>query len=290
MDVSEHQVFEYRGRAVAFERAGSGAPVVFLHNAGTQRHIWDDQIAALRRAHEVFALDLPGYGDSEQPADGYRLADYVAMLDAFLETHRLTDVALVGNCLGSATSLSYAMGRSDRVRALVLINPLTAKTVSSGQSAGLAWADARLPLAPLARRLALPGPAVSLIIASQLGARGRRQRLYNSPRLRAHWSDRGRLRALDGLVQDFPAFAALDTFTPPPGFPPICTLWGKQNRILSARAGARLNRTLRPHTAVELADCGHLPMMEDPDRVTSVITDFLAATSRVAMPEAAAGS
>ncbi|GAA5086693.1 alpha/beta fold hydrolase [Nocardia iowensis] len=283
-------VFEHQGRAVAFDRAGSGAPVVFLHNAGTQRHIWDDQVSALQRDHEVFALDLPGYGQSEQPADGYRLADYVRMLGAFLAAHRLADVVLVGNCLGSATSLGYAMEHPDRVSALVLINPLTWDTVSSGQSAGLAWADARLPLAPLARRLALPGPAVSLIVGNQLGARGRRQDLQHSPRLRAHWSDRGRLQALHGLVQDFPAYAAFDRFTPPPGFPPICTLWGQQNRILSARAGARLARRLHAHPAVELPDCGHLPMVEDPDKVTAVITDFLATTGRAHVPKAVGGS
>ncbi|MGX1776230.1 alpha/beta fold hydrolase [Nocardia brasiliensis] len=282
-------VFEHQGRAVAYDRVGSGTPVVFLHNAGTQRHIWDDQVAALRDDHEVFAIDLPGYGQSEQPAAGYRLADYVRMLGAFLDAHRLASVALVGNCLGSATALRYAMDRPERVRALVLINPLTWDTARSGQSAALAWADARLPLGPLARRLALPGPAVSLIIGNQLGARGRAQQLQNSPRLRAHWSDRGRLQALHGLVQDFPAFAAFDEFTPPAAFAPICTIWGRQNRILSARAGARLSRTLRAHTAVELPDCGHLPMVEDPARVSAIITDFLATAHRATVPKAAGG-
>jgi hypothetical protein len=69
---------------------------VLLHNAGAQRHIWDDQVAVLGRDHEIFALDLPGYGESDQPAEGYRLADYVGMIDAFLYAHQLTDV-VVGN-------------------------------------------------------------------------------------------------------------------------------------------------------------------------------------------------
>ncbi|WP_330228990.1 alpha/beta hydrolase [Nocardia sp. NBC_00508] len=276
-------VFEHRGRAVVFDRGGSGSPVVFLHNAGAQRRIWDDQVAALRHEHEVFALDLPGYGRSEQPAAGYRLTDYVDMLAAFLSAHRLTDVVLIGNCLGSATSLRYTMQHPAGVRALVLINPLTWDTVSSGQSAGLAWADARLPLAPVAGRLSLPGWVVSLIVANQLGPRGRGRKQQYEPRVRAHWSDRGRLTALHGLVQDFPAYRALDTFDPPPGFPPICTIWGRRNRILSAEAGKRLDRALRPHTAVELPDCGHLPMVEDPDRVTEIISGFLAATGTAAV-------
>ncbi|MFD0363615.1 alpha/beta fold hydrolase [Nocardia sp. GCM10030253] len=270
------ETFVHQGRSVAFDRVGSGPPIVLLHNAGTQRHIWDDQIAVLRRDHEVFALDLPGYGESDQPADGYQLDSYVSMLGAFLDAHLRTDVVLVGNCLGAATALRYTMAHPTGVRALVLINPLTWNTVRAGRQSALAWVDARLPLAPVARRLALPDMIVSRIIADQLGARGRRQKLHRSPRLRAHWSDRGRLQALHGLVQDFPTFIGLDTFTPPPDFPPICTIWGKQNRILSARAGARLNHTLRPHTEVELSDCGHLPMVEDPATVTTTITSFLA--------------
>ncbi|MEV0245483.1 alpha/beta hydrolase [Nocardia sp. NPDC050712] len=269
--------FAHHGRTVVYDRAGDGPPIVLLHNAGTSRRIWDEQVAELRRDHEVFALDLPGYGESQRPATGYRLVDYVRMLDAFLDEHHLTDVVLVGNCLGSAVALSYTITRAvPRVRALVLINPLTWNTVYRGQQAPLAWLSATLPLAPLARRLALPDLVSGLIIANQLGSRGRAQKLQDSRTLRAPWGDTGRLIALDRLVQDFPAFRALDSFTPGPDFPPICTIWGAQNRILSATAGAALGATtLHPHTSVVLPDCGHLPMMEDPGAVTGAITDFL---------------
>ncbi|MFF0495142.1 alpha/beta fold hydrolase [Nocardia aobensis] len=266
--------FVYRGRRVVYDRAGHGDPIVFIHNAGAQRRIWDDQVASLRGRYAVFALDLPGYGESEQP-QGYRLADYVAMLRAFLDEHRLHRVVLVGNCLGSATSLSFAIGDPARVRGLVLINPLTWNTVRHGGQAPLMWFDRFAPLAPLARRLALPKALVALIVAQQLGPRGRDRELQKDPRLQAHWADRGRLLALDRLVQDFPAFAALDEFTPDPEFPPICTVWGRRNRILSAAAGARLDETFCPRERFVLSDCGHLPMVEDPETVTSAITTFL---------------
>ncbi|MBH0775638.1 alpha/beta fold hydrolase [Nocardia bovistercoris] len=271
-------VFAYRGRSVVYDRVGSGPPAFLLHNAGTQRHIWDDQVAALRGRHTVIALDLPGFGESD-PATGHRLDDYVDMFAAFIDDQGGREAILIGNCVGSAIALSYADRHPDRVRALVLCNPLTWNTVHGGASAGLARVDALLPLGPLARRLTLPEPAVSMIVATQLGARGRRVGLHRSPRLRAHLNDRGRLFALDRLVQDFPAYRALDTLRPGPEFPPICTLWGKQNRVLSAAAGARLDTTLRPHTSVVLDDCGHLPMAEDPDAVTAVVTGFLTAVT-----------
>ncbi|WP_194815090.1 alpha/beta fold hydrolase [Nocardia sp. XZ_19_385] len=270
--------FAHHGRTVVYDRAGDGPPIVLLHNAGASRRIWDDQVAELRRDHEVFVLDLPGYGESQRPATGYRLLDYVRMLDAFLDAHHLTGVVLVGNCLGSAISLSYTITRPAQVRGLVLINPLTWNTVYKGQQAPLAWLSAKLPLAPLARRLALPGPVAGMIVANQLGSRGRAGKLQKSAKLTGPWGDPGRLIALDRLVQDFPAFRALDTFVPGPDFPPICTIWGAQNRILSATAGAALDATtLHPHTSVVLADCGHLPMMEDPAAVTATITEFLTA-------------
>ncbi|WP_067703616.1 alpha/beta fold hydrolase [Nocardia jejuensis] len=272
------ETFDHRGRAVAYDRYGSGSPIVLLHNAGANRRIWDEQVAALRSGHEVFALDLPGYGHSERPADGYRLADYTALLDAFVEAHRLTDVTLIGNCLGAATSLSYAIRHPDRVRGLVLINLLTRNTVRRGRSAALAWADGKLPLGRPAEALRLPALIIDQIVTNQLGERGRARQLQRSEKLRAFWGDKGRLAALHGLVQGFPAYAALDTFTPPANFPPICTIWGAQNRILSAEAGARVNLTLRPRTAEVLADCGHLPMVEDPERVTAIIQEFLVST------------
>ncbi|WP_158607765.1 alpha/beta fold hydrolase [Nocardia panacis] len=275
--------FQHRGRTVVYDRWGAGPPLVLLHNAGTQRHIWDEQVAALRRTREVFALDLPGFGESDQPADGYRLADYVHMLEDFLIEQRRTGVVLVGNCLGAATSLSYAMAHPELVRALVLINPLTRNTVYGGRSAPLVWADTLLPLGPLAERLELPRPLISRIINDQLGSRGRARKLGRAPKLTAHWGDRGRLRALHGMVQDFENYRALDTFTPPSDFPPLCTIWGAQNRILSARAGADLNRTLRPQASAVLDDCGHLPMVENPERVTAIITEFLASEA-VARP------
>lgn len=277
--------FTHRGRAVAYDRLGSGSPIILLHNAGAQRRIWDDQVTVLERSHEVFAIDLPGYGESDRPADGYRLADYVAMLDAFCTAHELTNVVLIGNCLGAATSLSYAMTHAANVRALVLFSPLTWNTVSKGRSAGMAWVDARLPLGPLAERISLPGRAVTQIAANQLGSRGRRRKLQHSARLTAFWGDRGRLIALHGLVQDFPAYAALDRFDPPPDFPPICTIWGAQNRILSADAGAGLSATLRPAQAAVLSDCGHLPMVEDPERTTAIITGFLSTAANEAVPD-----
>ena len=83
------------------------------------------------------------------------------------------------------------------------------------------------------------------------------------------------MQALLAVLDDMASYAAIDAFTPPDGFPPISTLWGAANRVLSPKAGQRLNQTLHPRNSVSLDGCGHLPMLERPGEVATFIENAL---------------
>ncbi|MTE14962.1 alpha/beta fold hydrolase [Nocardia aurantiaca] len=263
--------FDYHGVSVAYDRAGSGDPIVFLHNIGGDRRIWMNQTGALAATNAVYALDLFGYGDSDSPGSGYTVDNYVRMVSEFIETHGLTDVTLVGNCFGSALSLLYARGNPRNVRALVLCSPLTAATLRPTPTGWMARMAAHFPLDSIAGAIRLPEAAANLVVREQLGPRGRGMGSSPFAGLRRRWSEPRRLLPPAAIARDLPTLAVLDDFRPAPGFPPITTVWGAENRILSASAGARLNTTLCPSEAIELADCGHLVMLEQPETVTAAI-------------------
>ena len=270
------KTFDFQGLQIRYVQEGNGEPIVFLHNGGTSHAIWRDVMRALD-GHERFALDLLGYGESSKPESGYELATYVEILAAFVD--RLGPVRLVGNCMGSAISLAFAIERPSAVRALVLVNPLTDATFSAGQLGAMLALRKRLPAVSATvfgamSHMSLGAWLGSYVVRMQLGAHGVERRVHETEDLCACYASDGQSRSLVRVLEDLPNYAALDRFEPGPGFPPICTIWGTQNRVLSPVAGKKLNETLRPAREEWLEGCGHLPMLEQPERVAAILRTF----------------
>ncbi|WP_330184192.1 alpha/beta hydrolase [Nocardia sp. NBC_01503] len=269
--------FAYDGTRLSYlQRGDSGPPVVMLHNAGSSHVIWTPQITALARKYRVYALDLPGYGSADQPESGYTLDRYAELVRQFLLDRQLSRVAMVGNCLGSAISLTLARRYPELFRAVVAINPLTESTAMHG--------DLRVP-ARITR--GLPDPAARALFdwhTPKWFARGTIRSWFSSGRAYRECpyvqplSAGFPARALVGLVRDLSCFAALDDWPDREQLPPVCTIWGTENRVLSAAAGRTLNAQLRPERAEWLDRCGHVPMLERAPEVTAIITEFLATT------------
>src|SRR3954466_15355192 len=74
------------GLEIAYDRAGSGPPLVLVHSAASDGREWRRQVAGLSDAFTVIAWDEPGAGrSSDVPAD-LGLAGYAAALAALIET------------------------------------------------------------------------------------------------------------------------------------------------------------------------------------------------------------
>jgi pimeloyl-ACP methyl ester carboxylesterase len=274
------ETFDYRGWPIAYARSGEGDAVVFLHNGGTSHAIWDEVAPRVAQRHQVFALDLLGYGASAKPGTGYTLDNYVGMLGELIDRHGLAPVSLVGNCMGSATALEFARRRPRDVRALVLINPLTKATLAAGELGPTLWLRRRAPklssgLYGALGRMRMPGWTAGFALRMQVGSEGRARGVHRTPALRVCHSSKGQMDSLLKVLDDMDSYGNLDRFEPDAAFPPICTVWGRDNRILSAEVGRALNETLRPAREEWLEGCGHLPMLERPEEVAAIIEGFL---------------
>jgi len=122
-DVTESGVI-VRGNQLRYLRAGDedDPPVVLLHGGIVDAaHLsWGAAIGPLAADHEVYALDLLGYGRSDLPPGPYTTARHTDVVEGFMQQVGLDSAHLVGTSLGGGAAIDLALRRPERVRRLVL--------------------------------------------------------------------------------------------------------------------------------------------------------------------------
>ncbi|MEJ2861596.1 haloalkane dehalogenase [Actinomycetospora flava] len=103
---------------------GNRDPIVFLHGNPTSSFLWRHVFSRLEGQGRLLAVDLIGFGDSGKPDIDYSLEDHQRHLDAWFDALELTDVTLVLQDYGAAFGLHWASRHPDRVRAVVLAEPV----------------------------------------------------------------------------------------------------------------------------------------------------------------------
>jgi pimeloyl-ACP methyl ester carboxylesterase len=253
--------------ALAYDRVGSGPPLVLLHGVAHRRQAWSAVVDLVAPHRELFLVDLPGHGDSPPlVADGR--PPVPALLTAVLGL--LDDLGLdrphiAGNSLGGRLALEAgAVGRAATVTALSpagffrgRADVLYARSIFRVMRvAGKALA----PTAPvLLRSTAGRGLVYSAVVArpSQL-----------TPE-QARGDMAAFLAAGDALSV---ILAGVDLFTGViPADVPVTIAWGAQDRLLPRRQAIVAKAQLPSAHFVLLRGCGHVPMTDNPAMVAGVL-------------------
>ena len=88
------------GIGINYEQKGSGELVVLLHGWGSNIKLFANLIDLLSAKYTVVAMDMPGFGESEEPKTPWCVDDYVQFVIDFLKDYDAKEVTLLGHSFG----------------------------------------------------------------------------------------------------------------------------------------------------------------------------------------------
>jgi pimeloyl-ACP methyl ester carboxylesterase len=244
---------------LAYDRRGDGPPLLLLHPLGGDRQVWAPVLDRLAAERDVIAVDLPGFGASPPlpeavtPTPDALAAAVLAFVDG-LDLAGRPHVA--GNSLGGWVAMALGLRGA-------------AETVTAIAPAGL-WAGPLAPKPSVARRVARLVTPLAGPLTRPLGLR----RLVLAGSV-AH-PERVPAPAAAALVRAYaqaPGFVAVNAAMRAGFFAqlaeievPVTLVWAEHDRLVGRPRAVPAGVHER-----YLADCGHLPMWDDPAAVADVL-------------------
>ena len=114
-----HAVSE--GVRLHFEEAGSGVPILFLHEFAGDHRSWQNQMRHLSRGWRCITFSNRGYPGSDAPEDEAAYGQDIANRDAIavLDHLNIAKAHVVGLSMGGYTALQLAIHYPNRIIAAV---------------------------------------------------------------------------------------------------------------------------------------------------------------------------
>lgn len=145
------------GNSHYYEDIGSGDVLVMIHGASSSSRFFEAQFDQLSKRFRVIAPDLRSMGQSEHVTNMPATA-WVDDIGELLDQLEIDSVHLLGFSLGSRVVMRYTIDHPERVRSIVVTNPIIAITPEATARLNAAGGDAsKLPPAQQAQMERLHG-------------------------------------------------------------------------------------------------------------------------------------
>jgi proline iminopeptidase len=105
-----------------YEEAGSGTPIIFLHEFAADHTNWEPQMRYFSRGHRCIAYSARGYTPSDVPptADVYTYKHFYTDALAVLDHLGIAKAHFVGLSMGSYSSLQVGLNAPERALSMTL--------------------------------------------------------------------------------------------------------------------------------------------------------------------------
>jgi len=228
--------------------------LICVHQAGGSNRIFAPLLTELGRDRSVYALDLPGHGNSDNPSGNPAITDFAGAVVDFVSGLRLRTFDLLGVEAGALIAAEVAATRGPQVRRAALVSIPYPTTQAARQFAPRADAAPDINVVDEWQRLSvqrgmhIPQAALQSMFADQLRSGG------SAALLRA-------------AVQDYPVAQRLPLMR----LPTLVICPNDELREQTLRAKSCLSQG----SLTELSDYGNHAMAAGPLKIAQLVRDFL---------------
>jgi pimeloyl-ACP methyl ester carboxylesterase len=246
--------------------------VVLAHGFSVPYFIYDPTFEFLTQAGlRVLRYDLFGRGFSDRPDTHYDIDLFVRQLGELLDALGFTEpVSLVGLSTGGPITAAYTARSPERVKKLVLIDPVGAKPFALSRVLKVAT----LPVVGETIIGLLGTRGMSRVIASDFADRNFAAKV--SERYRVQMKFKGFKRAILSTIRNNMLESFLDVYESLGKMgKPVLLFWGLHDRTVPFKHSDILRAAMPQAEFHAIEDCGHIPHCENPGRVNAILQRFL---------------
>jgi pimeloyl-ACP methyl ester carboxylesterase len=248
----------------------TGQVVVLVHGMSVPMYGWDAQVEPLTQAgFRVLRYDMFGRGYSDRPVANYSQAFYRKQLFDLLNTLKIQQpVDLVGHSLGGGVVIDFTANYAERVKDVVLIAPL----INSENEPNI-----KLLRPPLL------GEFLMRLVATKSLTDRAAQSMQKSPKaaeyaklFQEQMQYKGFARAMLAMFRgDAVADHTADYVTVGKQGIKVMLIWGTLDGDIKSQMVKDIRTTLPSVNYQELEAVGHFSQVEVPDKINSLVIDFL---------------
>ena len=103
-------MFQYENVNINYKyfNNNSDKTLVFLHGWGQNILMMEPLANPFKKKKNILLVDLPGFGDSEEPNTIWALNDYAKMLNSLINQLNIQNIVLIGHSFGGKIAIIYA--------------------------------------------------------------------------------------------------------------------------------------------------------------------------------------
>ncbi|HYD69100.1 acetoin dehydrogenase dihydrolipoyllysine-residue acetyltransferase subunit [Azospirillum sp.] len=257
-----YEFAETAAGALRYAKRGEGETTVLLvHGFGGDLDNWLFTIDALAEGATVYALDLPGHGQSTKALPDPSLPGLSGTVLAFMDAVGIPAAHLVGHSMGGAVSMRTALDAPERVLSLSLIcSAGLGREINQDYIEGFIQAASRRELKPVLETLFADPGLVSRQMIDDLLKYKRLDGVDGALRAIASSAFEGgrQIEALDAAV----GAASV----------PTLVVWGEQDRVIPAAHATALGSAERVEV---IPNAGHMVQMEAAGKVNALLKEHI---------------